>query len=184
MKYLTKLISKSCIAVSLLLAVSFSANADLVRISQTVESGALGGTIASVVVEFDYSLLDSGIIDIFDYVNIGVFGVPDFLLNVYDFEAAIDTDNIFAGMEFLYFDVDDAPLSPSEPWAYQLIMDAFDSDTNFFDIFDINTTDAIFFDELDSLSFGQASVSFVSAPSVIAVFGLALAFIGFRRKSH
>ena len=193
MKIIKNIVLAATMAVVSLGFTSFSANADLVRISQSVESDYFGGSIANIVIEFDYALLGDGLIDTafldaadYDLVFLEVYGVPDFLLNIVDFQAIVDGDNITAGLEFLYLDVDDQPgadLFGFDAWVYQLEINAFEPRFNGFDIFDVTTGDVVDFDFGDSLSFGDASVSYVSAPSVIALFGLALAFVGFRRKA-
>lgn len=191
-----KCIKNIMLAASIALAslgMSFSANADLVRISQSVESEYFGGSIASFVFEFDYALLNTGLIDtafleVSDYslVYLEVFGLPDFFLNINDFQAVVDTDNIDAGLEFLYFEVDDQPYSDLfslDAWAYQLEVDSFEPDFNLFDIFELDSAAFVDFDSGTSLSFGDASISYVSAPSVLALFGLSLVFVGIRRRT-
>tara|TARA_R110000868_G_scaffold31062_4_gene114162 strand:+ start:93 stop:638 length:546 start_codon:yes stop_codon:yes gene_type:complete len=177
MKYLTKLISKSCIAVSLLLAISFSANAVLIKqdiFVDLVSNGAF--QLGSIEIELDDNLLNTGSISSFDggisLVELNIFGGVNF--DFFDFEVIFDTDNLFAGIEFLAFDVLELDFVPG--WSYQVEFDASNAGFAFIDIFDENF-DAVGF---GSVSLGQASV--VSAPPSLALFSLTLIALYTRRK--
>jgi hypothetical protein len=176
MKNIIKLISKSCIAISLLLAVSFSANAILIKHDIFVALDTYGSfQIGNIEVEMNQNLLNTGVVSSFDggisLVELNFFGNVNF--DIYDFEAVIDTDNLFAGIEFLILDITEQGFPDN--WSYQVEFDAYDAQYAFIDIFDSND-DLV---DYGSVSLSQASVS---APSTFALFSLALIALYTRRK--
>lgn len=185
MKYIKNIVLAATIAVASLGLTSFSANADLVRISQTIESSKFVGPIASFVIEFDYSIVGNGLFTTFDSDNLVDFtsadGTPLNGLDFYGFEAAIDGDNVFAGLELIYVDFGHL-IFGSDTIQEQIFVDAFAPDSNQYEIVNITSSGFIDVDLGSSISFGQASVSFVSAPPVIALLAFAVMVTGWRRK--
>ncbi|MAD77314.1 MAG: hypothetical protein CML20_21485 [Rheinheimera sp.] len=180
MKSITKLISKSLFAITLMFATSFAANAGLINIKQDI-IGDFYGKIGSIEIQIDNSQLNTGILDTAfgDSITLINFNLSDLyswgdVFNVFLFEVVIDSDNIFAGIEFFEFDGDDVGFGPFT-WSYQMIFDdAFGF--GFLEVFDLDGNLVDF----DSISLGAAQV--VSAPSTIALFTLAMGALLFRRR--
>lgn len=170
MKYLKKILFAASLAVASLGFTAFSANA--VLITQDINVTDAGFTLGTVSIDIDDADLGNGLVSVFGFVELNLLGVDAF--TVFDFEAIVDGDNIFAGIEFLALDVEEDGF---DFWSYQLVMDAFDPASNFLDIFD-GFGDLLFFS--DSLAFGKANV--VSEPSALALFALALVAMGARRR--
>jgi hypothetical protein len=169
------------LAVSFALAASmlFSLNASAGAVLVTQELLVGGNVFGEVSIAIDSRDLNAGVI-----LDTAFDGTPSFVnatffnffntSEVFNFEAVIDTSNIFAGFEFLAFDVLDD--DPSVPFIYQVIVDPFAS-LGFIDIFDFTTGD--FFAFSDEVTLGQVTVN---APSMIALFSLMLAGLVFIRK--
>lgn len=174
MNYFKKLLFAVTLTLSSLGVTSFSANAGVI-VTQDIFSGF--GQLGTVSIEIADSDVNNGLVSVFDFVEIEIFGLGSFGLEVYDFEAVIDGDNVAAGLEFLYFDLEE--LLFTDNWSYQLIFDAFDTAANFLDIFDSAGAPVYFSDQV---SLGDAQISYVSEPSLIALFGLALVGMGVRRR--
>lgn len=158
----------------------FSLNANAVAVLVTQDLLVGGNVFGQVSVTIDSRDLNSGAI-----LDTAFDGTPTFVnatffnffntSEVFNFEAVIDTSNIFAGFEFLAFDVLDD--DPSVPFIYQVIVDPFAS-LGFIDIFNFSTGD--FFAFSDEVTLGQVTVN---APSTIALISLLLAgFIVIRKK--
>lgn len=156
---------------------SLNANAVAVLITQDILVG--GDVFGQISFEIDSRDLNSGAI-----LDTAFDGTPTFVnatffnffstSEVFNFEAVIDTSNIFAGLEFLAFDgVDDDPVAP---FIYQIIIDPF-AGFGFIDIFDLTTGD--FFGFSGEVALGQVTVN---APSIIALFSLVLAGLVFIRR--
>lgn len=184
MKYLKKILFAASLAVASLGFTSFSANA--VLITQDIVDDTLG-TVATLTIDIDDTLLGNGIISTSDLTltsDFFVFGFPvdaDPLLSfftVFDFQVAVDGDDIFSGIQLFSFD----GLSGST--AASIFMNTAVPGFNLFTVFDISTLPPtpLFASGGNSISFGQAT--FVSEPSVLALFGLALAAMGFRRRAR
>ncbi|MBT0585476.1 PEP-CTERM sorting domain-containing protein [Alteromonas oceanisediminis] len=177
MKSLKQLLINAAAATGLLLATTFSANATL--ITQDIIAG--GFNIATVEIDVPDEFLGTGLIDTaFDgvptLVSLNFFGVFP-ALEIFDFQAVINTDDLFAGIEFLAIDAIDS--DGSNPWTYQIIIDIFDPSFNFVDIFDANN-DPVFFSADVQLSQAQ-----VNTPATLGLFVLAIAgvFAARMRKS-
>jgi hypothetical protein len=186
MKHLKNIILAATLAVASLGLTSFSANA--IIITQTIElDGDLLGIfdLGFITVEIDDSLLNVGnsYIDSFggaiSILEVNLLGkslaLGDFIVDALD--VGVDSDNVFAGIEYLFFDFTDIlGVFPSD-WTYQVLVDtfAFDPLDNSFDIFD----------SVGLLDFGTArltNATFVPEPSTVALFGLALLAMGMRRR--
>ncbi|MFT5669962.1 MAG: hypothetical protein ACI8ZZ_001836 [Gammaproteobacteria bacterium] len=186
MKVIKKTISGAILAIGVLFAASFSANAVIIKHDIFADTF---GKIGEIEVELLNSALNTGIndsafddtISLVSFNLLDIFGWAD-AFEIFSFEAAIDTDFIEAGIEFFAIDANDIGFPPAETWSYQLLVDAFDPFSSFIDVFDANG-DVIFF---DSISLGQAELSDlpkpVSAPATLAIFTLAMAALYGRRK--
>ena len=172
MKYLKKILLAATLAVASLGFTSFSANAVLITQDINVTEPGSEFTLGTVSIEIPGTELGNGLVSAFGYVELNLFGVTTF--DVFDFEAIVDGDNVFAGIEFLAFDVTEDGF---DEWSYQLLIDAFAPAGNFLDIFDANG-DPVFF--TGNLELGRAT--FVSEPSVLALFAVALIAMGARRR--
>jgi hypothetical protein len=184
MKYLKKLISKSLLAITLIFATSFAANAGLINIKHDIFGDAFG-KIGSIEVQIDESLLNTGVLDT-------VFGDEITLVNInlsdlfswgdvfdrYLFEVVIDSNNIFAGIEFFEFDADDVGFGPAT-WSYQMVYDSF-LEFGFLEVFDLSGS--LVLETEFSLGAAQISALQVSAPSTIALFTLAMGALLIRRR--
>ncbi|MCC2616882.1 PEP-CTERM sorting domain-containing protein [Aestuariibacter halophilus] len=109
------------------------------------------------------------------FTSFTMFG-RDMGFSVFDFEAIVDSTNLFAGIEFLAFDTESF-----DGYAFQGIFDAFAFDPaldNFIDIFDTFSGNPVVFGEL-SLS---APPAVVSEPGVAVLFMTALAGLFIRRR--
>jgi hypothetical protein len=130
MKSLTKFISKSLFAITLMFATSFAANAGLINIKQDI-IGDFYGKIGSIEIQIDDSLLNTGLLDTAfgDEITLININLSDLLswgdvFTIFDFGAVIDSDNIYAGIEFFEFDADDVGFGPAT-WSYYMTYDAF-----------------------------------------------------------
>jgi hypothetical protein len=184
MKYLKKLISKSLLAITLIFATSFAANAGLINIKHDIFGDSFG-KIGSIEVQIDESLFNTGVLDSafgdeITLININLSELYSWgdVFNIFFFEVVIDSDNIFAGIEFFEFDADDVGFGPFT-WSYQMVFDAA-LGFGFLDVFDLDGN-AVFFDSI-SLGAAQISALQVSAPSTIALFTLAMGALLIRRR--
>ena len=171
MKYFKKLLATALLCVSTLGLTSFSANAVLIS-HDIILNGSIN--LGSVTVEVDDTDLNTGLIDVFDFVELNLLGGTVF--DVFDFEAVIDTDNISAGIEFLYFDVTE--LAFADMWAYQVQYDAFDDTMNWADIFNLDAN-LVFFTQDVALSMPP---TLVSEPNIALLFLTAGLAMFVRRK--
>ncbi len=165
-----KLLSKAI----LVLAMSFAAtNVHAVLITQDINVDDAGFTLGTLSIEIDDAALGNGLVSVFEFTDLNLLGVPSF--DVFGFEAIIDTDNIYAGIEFLFFDVQEVGF---DFWNYQLIYDQFAPSANFLDIFD-DSGNPIFFSS--DISLGKAAV--VPEPAAIALMLAGLFSLRLRRKA-
>ena len=186
MKHIKNIILAATLAVASLGLTSFSANA--IIITQTIEADDdLVGIfdLGFLTVEIDDSLLNmgSGVFDTafgdaISIIEVNLFGQSlafgDFIVDA--LEVAVDTDNVFSGIEYLFLDFTDIQGVPPYDWTYQILVDTFNPGDNSLDIFD--SAD-------DIIAFGTArltNATFVPEPSTVALFGLALLAMGMRRR--
>ena len=180
MKSLKKLISKSLLAITLMFATSFAANATLINIKQDI-IGDFFGKIGSIEIQINKNQLNTGVLDTafgdeITLVNINLSDLYSWgdVFDIFLFEVVIDSDNIYAGIEFFEFDGDDVGFGPLT-WSYQMFYEAA-FDFGYLEVFDLDGNLV----EFDSFRLGTAQV--VSAPSTLALFTLAMAALLIRRR--
>ncbi|GGO63301.1 PEP-CTERM sorting domain-containing protein [Bowmanella pacifica] len=172
-----KSIKKIFAGLGLIAAMTCNANAAL--ITQDLIEVALDGStgvIGSITINTDNALVDPvhGTGEVLSFVSFNFLGYDIPVDDSIFFQAIFDTNNIYAGIEFLDFDIDFS----LPGWAFQGYFDAFDNpDFNYFTVFDSGSADLLF---VNGLALGQASV--VSEPATLAMFGLMLGLLGMRRK--
>lgn len=168
-----KNIKQLLITLVVLFGLTSNAQATLITHDIIIDDSILLG---SVSIEVDDSLLNkgNGLISVFDVVELNIFGGTIF--DVWDFEAVIDSDNVFGGIEFLAFDITE--LAFVDMWRYQLVFDAFESSFNFLDIYNPND-DLVFFSEGVALS---QPAEVVSEPGMALLFATGLLVAMRRRK--
>ena len=176
MTYLKKIIFAASLAVASL-GFSLPSNAALITHDIIIDFGVGDFTIGEITVHL-FENGATGTQEILDFESFSFFG--DDVTTTYDFLAIVDRDNVFAGIEFLIFDVDVVGFFNE---AYQGIYDAFSlfpEFDNFIDVFDLSTTPPglIFAGEL---KLSEARV--VPEPSMLALFAVALIGFGVRRKA-
>ncbi|MBV2128247.1 PEP-CTERM sorting domain-containing protein [Arsukibacterium indicum] len=179
MKSFKQLITKSLLALTFIFATSFTANATLINITQDIIGDTLG-KIGSIEIQINKNQLNTGILDTafgdeITLVNINLSDLYSWgdVFDIFLFEVAIDSDNIYAGIEFFEFDGDDVGFGPLT-WSYQMVYDAFGF--SFLEVYDLGGNLV----EFDTLSLGAAQV--VSAPSTLALFTLAMGALLIRRR--
>jgi len=164
---LNKLILRAVLSLSLAFSLAGAANAAL--ITQDLISDTAGGIIGSITI-------DTVGVDEFDTVNSWVsfdfFGFE--AETAFLFAAVIDTNDFYAGILSLDFDVNDS-CSGCE-WAYNGFAGA--GINGMVDIFDIASGDIMFF--ADDVVLGQATV--VPTPATLVLFLTAVAGLASRRK--
>ncbi|MCB5226505.1 PEP-CTERM sorting domain-containing protein [Alishewanella sp. 16-MA] len=179
MKNLQKLLSHSLLLITLMFTTSFAANAGLINIKHDI-IGDFYGKMGSIEVQIDDSLLNTGLLyksfgDQITLVNISLFGlfssVGEFDISFFD--VGIDSDNIYAGIEFFEFDANDVGFG-ADTWNYYMIFDAFTFGS--LEIFDLNN-DFIAFD-----TFSLSAAQVVPAPSTLVLLMLGMGGLMLRRK--
>ncbi|MBN7822205.1 PEP-CTERM sorting domain-containing protein [Bowmanella yangjiangensis] len=145
---------------------------DLIEVASDGSTGIIG----SITIDTNGALYDPvfGTGEVLSFVSFNFLGYDIPVEDGYSFQAIFDTNNIYAGIEFLDFDIDFS----LPGWAFQGYFDAFDNpDYNYFTVFDSGSADLLF---VNGLALGQASV--VSEPATLVMFGLMLGLLGMRRK--
>lgn len=181
MKSLKKLISSSVLAVTLMFATSFAANAivitqDIFISSQQFEEFQLGTIQVETSQAYVDNAIDNGFLLDSDFgeislLSINLFGLPTPVFQVFDFIAQIDPANLFAGIEYLQLDLNEIGF---DDWGYQIVIDTF----NNFGFIEINDPEGVFFE--GNARLGVASV--VSSPATVALLTLAMVALFTRRK--
>lgn len=166
---------------ALLFGASFSSNAELIE--QDVLSD--GEVVATFQVDVDTSM--GGFISTFSNPGMLTLKGMEILGTVFSsdeldfalFDAAIDSDNLSAGLSVLLFDLQD-PVSV-ESWLYQLGYDEIQTSGNFINVLDPRNGTA--FSSLDiSLSEARVVVQ-ASAPATAILVLLGMGVAAFRRKA-
>ncbi len=137
-------------------------------------------TIGTVAVEVDNDMMNMGYLDTdFDFPEVQVLDMTIFgtAVEVFDIFAEVNTDNLFSGIQALYFDVDDG-YDPS--WAYIFIYDTAFPDDNFANIFDENE-DLLLFAEGAEVQLANLQLFDVPLPSSLSLAGL-LTLVLLRRR--
>ena len=177
MKNYKKLLLTLSFIVSFGTLLSSTANAALI----TQEFGVSGTSYSGyATVEIDDSLLFKGdgltYFGLDELVDFEFWGWPFY--EFFDFSFGIDTDNIYAGFEFMYFDMND--LFFTETWAYQMNIDRAFPEFSFLDIFSLDTG---FVDYVEGTDVAFGDVSVVSEPASILFLGLLGMLVGIRRRA-
>ena len=180
MKTFKTMCIRAVVGLGLLMTASFSANATL--ISQDILDLATGSKLGSVTVKMNDSLYNTGIASsaFGDDVSVVNFELGDLYswgddLDVIFADVDIDTNNLFAGIQFLNLDSNDIGFGTST-WSYQVFYEAA-FDYGFLDIFQVS--DGAFVNYYE-LTLGQASV--VSAPGTMGLMMLAMGAVYLRRR--
>ena len=179
---------KKILVVWLAVAFSFSLQAALIKQDLVlVFDGGSTSNFGSISYNIADSVIDSGaLLSTFDDVN--VFEVTEFEISggtsfdFFDFEAIIDSSNIFAGLEFLAFDVQQLDIGAG---FFNGIFDVFSpqgiSAPGFLDVF---TEDGELFGFFD-FTLGEVDITFneVSEPQLFSLLlMLTFLFVNMRRK--
>tara|TARA_R110002167_G_scaffold91458_1_gene245979 strand:- start:14565 stop:15089 length:525 start_codon:yes stop_codon:yes gene_type:complete len=172
MTYLKKIIFAAALAVS---SQGFSAASNAALITQDIifDNGFDPvGVIGEITVSVDDTGL-GGLQDIFNFVSFSFMGVD--VTETFVFEATVDSDDLFAGIEFLLFDVN------ASGFGYIGVFEA--SSLAVYNFVDVYTQPGFVFSDTGLISLGTAVVaSEVSEPSTLALIALTLVGFGVRRK--
>lgn len=169
MKYFKKIIIATSLIFTML---GISSNANAVLITQDLMEGS--DVIGTISINTDDADIFGGFGEAYAAVSFNFLGFDIPGEDVLFFQAIFNPDNLYAGIEFLNFDVDFALVG----WAIDGYYDAFDNpDFNYFSVFDAQ---GLFY--AGNLSLGQASV--VSEPTSIALFSMMLVLVGLRLKKR
>jgi len=177
---LNKLILRALL--SIVLAFSFTgANAALITQDIISESE---GVIGSITINtWSAENAGSGLSDVFVWEEFSIWGwdmeVPA-LPDPNQFLASFNTDDLFSGIQDLYFDLNDDFVL--YPYAYNgSIGDVFNPGaTGFIDVFDINVSPTELVGFYSDVYFGDATV--VPTPATLVLFLTAVAGLVVRRK--
>ncbi|QJR79483.1 PEP-CTERM sorting domain-containing protein [Alteromonas pelagimontana] len=171
MKSLKRLCS-AAVLMSCSLLFATSSNAAIINQSIIVEGSV---KVGQITMNLDDSLLNTGLVSSYDTDDFSLVGLSilgNSLLEFFDFEAIIDTANVAAGLEFLYFDVLETIYDDN--WSYQLTYDKYNPESNFLDVFDSFNLPMIVSNDIQLV---------VPEPSVFALFVVAMGFMVSRRRS-
>ena len=157
-----------------------AANAALIKQDIFLDFGTSLFAIGSIEIKVGESALALGgyadnLLDDVSLVELNFFGATVF--NIFQFEVGIDTSNLAAGIEVLFFDVQE--LFASDNWSYNMAFDAFNG-PNVIDIFNEAEQFVGFYDVV----LGQATVTDVPAPGAVALLALAGLVVVARRRAQ
>ena len=179
MKTFKTMCIRAIAGLSLLVTASFSANATL--ISQDILDLDAGVVLGSITVKMDDSRYNTGPADNFwagglTLVEFELSGFASFAaeLDPYFSDVEIDTNNLFAGIQYIGFDGDDIGFG-ADTWSYQLGYQA--GIFGFLDVFENASGDVVYF---SNVGLGAASV--VSAPGTMGLMMLAMGAVYLRRR--
>lgn len=166
-------------SLGLIAAMTINANAALIT-QDLIEVASDGstGVIGSITVSTNNAVIDPiyGTGEVLSFVSFEFLGYDIPVDDSYFFLAIFDSNNVYAGLEYLDFDIDFF-LPGIVDWAFQGYFEAFSNpDFNYFTVFENGNAQPRFF---NGLTLGQASV--VSEPATLAMFGLMLGLLGMRR---
>jgi hypothetical protein len=185
MKHLKNIILAATLAVASLGLTSFSANA--IIITQTIEAdddvvgifdlGFLTVEIYDPLLNMGSGVFDTTFGDPISIIDVNILGQSlasdHFIVDA--LEVAVDTDNVYAGMEYLLLDFTDTLGVDPYDWTYQIRIDTLTGDNSL-----------IIFDSADDIiASGTARLTnaiSVPEPSTVSLFGLALLAMGMRRR--
>jgi hypothetical protein len=186
---LNKLILRAFLSISLALSFAGAANATLISqdilFQELIDIDDLGLGIYAEAVTIGHLSVNLDTLDIdedgfgflsntWEKFSFYTFDVDTFDSEFHTFEAVIDTNNLFAGIEFLTFEVD-----VLGTFAFNGIIDSFDIENSVdYSLYNFTTDD---FMEAGALSFGEATV--VPTPATLILFLTALAGLAARRKN-
>ena len=175
MKYLKNIILAATLSVASLGLTSFSANATI--ITQTIEAND------DIVGIFDLGFITVEIDDPMSILEVTLLGQSfafgDFIVD--DLDVTIDTDNVSAGIEYLFLNVTDIKGIPPYDWTYQILVDTFNPENNSLNIFD--SADVIIAAGTARLTnLTLTNLTLVPEPPTVAFFSLALIVMGMRRR--
>ena len=177
MKTFKTMCIRAIAGLGLLVTASFSANATL--ISQDILSG--GTKLGSVTVKMNDALYNTGIASsaFGDDVRVVDFELGDLYswgddLEILFSDVDIDTNNLFAGIQFLSVDTDDIGFG-ADTWSYQAFYAV--GLGGYLDVFENGSGTPVTF---GSIQLGAASV--VSAPGTMGLMMLAMGAVYLRRR--
>ncbi len=179
MKFCTSRFLQAFLGLNLLLFTSFSANA--VIITQEILNDTTGEVLGSVTVNMENRIWNTGIknsafddgFELIDFELGGLYPWAD-LLDTYYFEVVLNTDDIYAGFQFLSLDADDVGFGVFT-WSYQLFYDE-NFGFGFLDVF--QNSDGTLVNSL-FVRMGQVEVP---TPATIGLLAIGICAIAIRRR--